>query len=304
MKLSDLILSALIVCGIVVMALPEGMQTSQCQYCAEALMCHAKSEADTAELKKESEMYENSPRFKSKIEEASMQLAAVKDQRYHSIIRYLKNKVMMKGQSVLDLGCASGAILKFLGHIYNTSFGGHSHFAGVELTPGWVRFAKEDQPEHQWFNADATEFIPELGKTPFDVILMNDSMEHIVEARYGCLFGALTRYSKPGTVVYMHVPTAPTQMIDKGQYFENVVPQNVLLAGMACAGFELERFEYDMQLNCGSPKAAEEDLHYSKALCRFNLEYPKYYHVIFRRPVHQAISQLLPACSKVAVPKL
>lgn len=109
--------------------------------------------------------------------------------------------------------------------------------------------------------------------------------------RYGCLFDALVRYTKPGSVVYMHVPTVATQLVDKGQFFENVVPQNVLINGMGCAGFELEAFQYDYTLSCNSKPVGE--LHYSRANCKFNLDYPKYYHVIFRRPMHDVISNVL-----------
>jgi SAM-dependent methyltransferase len=281
--------------GNVAVALPEAMQALQCQYCKEALTCSVNSKAARDELIREGVAYETDKRFQMKIREANMPLGQIKDLRYHSILGYLKKNVMVKGQSVLDLGCAAGAILKLMGKMYDKFFGGHSHFGGIELTPGWVKFAKEDQPQHQWFNADATEFIPEMNKT-FDVIVMNDSMEHIVPSRYGCLFDALFRYSKPGTVVYMHVPTSATQLRDKGQFFENVVPQNILLTGMACAGFELEAFEYDMGLNCGS-HPVQNGLHYTSAQCKFHLDYPKYYHVVFRRPANQAIVDLLPNCN-------
>ena len=67
--------------------------------------------------------------------------------------------------------------------------------------------------------------------------------EHIMPKRYGCLFATLAAHSHPGTAVYMHTPTPETQLNENGQFFENVVPQHVLVTGMAFAGFQLERFD-------------------------------------------------------------
>ncbi len=65
--------------------------------------------------------------------------------------------------------------------------------------------------------------------------------------RYACLFRRLRQYTKPGSVVYIHVPSPETQLDDKGQYFENVVPPHLLIEGMAAYGFQLRHYGQDMR---------------------------------------------------------
>merc|ERR1712039_830184 len=85
----------------------------------------------------------------------------------------------------------------------------------------------------------------------FDMVMLNDVMEHIEKKRYGCLFSQLDKVTHPGSIVYMHTPTPMTQIADRGQYFENVVPHHFVTMGMAMRGFELVQFEHDVDTVCG-----------------------------------------------------
>lgn len=134
-----------------------------CSPCQQLLKCNPLTEAQKVELTKETEYYSRTS-LNNKIHEANIPIEKVKDQRYHSIIAFMEHHVMMKNQSVLDLGCASGAMLKHFGHLYDTKFGGHSHLSGIELTPAWIEFAKKNQPNNDFFVGDVTEFKPEVGK--------------------------------------------------------------------------------------------------------------------------------------------
>ena len=46
--------------------------------------------------------------------------------------------------------------------------------------------------------------------------------------------------------MYFHLPSPTTQLYDRGQYFENVVPPHLIVAGLATFGFELHVYEQDV----------------------------------------------------------
>ena len=264
----------------------------QKSYCKEQLHCPPRTAEEIETLKKEAEYYTKSHKFNNKIKEAQITSRIPgSDARYKAILDFLSLHVLLPKQSVIDLGCAAGAIIRQV-QIILDKLGGHGPMTGIELTPGWIEAAKEAQPEHDFFVGDVTVRHPSVDKT-FDVILLNDVMEHIAQGRYGCLFSTLWNYSHPGTVVYMHVPTVATQINEKAQYFENIIPQSLLVAGMACAGFEMEMFEYDMKLSCGHRRDNDVEAHYQKANCLTTLGYPKYYHILFRRPLVEGVSKVL-----------
>jgi len=124
----------------------------------------------------------------------------------------------------------------------------HPTQTGVELVPGWVAAGNEALGgTAQLFEGDITDFTFALPAPTYDLIMMNDSMEHIMANRYACLFRRLRQYTKPGSVVYIHVPSPETQLDDKGQYFENVVPPHLLIEGMAAYGFQLRHYGQDMR---------------------------------------------------------
>ena len=121
----------------------------------------------------------------------------------------------------------------------------------------------------------------------FDLITLNDVVEHLMPNRYGCLFATLAAHARPGTVVYMHTPTPETQLRDRGQYFENVVPHHVLVVGMACAGFQMERFAYDNETDCGrsmpTSSAGLTPMNRGVRCIDQGSSVPKYSHIVFRK---------------------
>jgi 2-polyprenyl-3-methyl-5-hydroxy-6-metoxy-1,4-benzoquinol methylase len=262
-------------------------------YCAAQMICPEVSEQQQADLIKEAAHYTKSRKFLEKIKQAEFPSEIKGDRRYKAVLDFLAAHVLLPHQSVIDLGCAAGAFLRQVKSLLN-NLGGHGNMTGIELTPGWIEAAKRIQPEHDFYVGDVTTPHPSVQDT-YDVILLNDVMEHIMRGRYGCLFETLRKYSHPGTTVYMHVPTVATQINEKGQYFENTIPQHSLISGMACAGFEVEIFEYDMALDCGSSrsKAPPPAATYHKAGCRNVMSYPKYYNILFRRPFVEKVANLL-----------
>lgn len=135
---------------------------------------------------------------------------------HKAILLYLKEKVLQKGWSVLDLGAAAGGMLRMVIDAYNQEKrlkGKRGKFQGVELVPGWVKFASEYfSDSDRWgdvgfVQGDITDFeLPDKDAT-FDFIMINDVMEHLQKNRYGCFFEKLKSVTHKGSVVYMHTPT-------------------------------------------------------------------------------------------------
>jgi SAM-dependent methyltransferase len=259
--------------------------------------CKALTQSEHAALVKEAASYAHSTKYRVKIKEARGERRP--DARHFAIMDLLKQRVLAPGQSVLDLGCAAGAMLRQLHAAFQERHSGkRGHFAGVELTPGWTRsaasiFGNGTAPWNmQFYNADITDV--RLGRT-FDVILMNDVLEHVMPRRYGCLFATLAAHSHAGTAVYLHTPTPETQLTDAGQYFENVVPHHVLVAGMAGAGFQLEYFAYDLATDCGvtadqaPPLPGQSTANRGAHCVEKRTGFPKYSHALFRRAATQEV---------------
>jgi 2-polyprenyl-3-methyl-5-hydroxy-6-metoxy-1,4-benzoquinol methylase len=241
--------------------------------------CHKLTEGEKAELVKEVSAYEADDRFVRKIREAKGELEL--DTRGLACVRFLEQNVLVPGQSVLDLGSAAGAVLDSVRLILAAN-GGQGRMVGVELVGGWVKAAKDvfgDKME--FYQADITDFHEIDYK--FDVIMMNDVIEHVQPERYGCLFSTLEEYSHPGTAVYMHIPSPEAQLVDDGQFFENVLPHHILVSGMANAGFQLEYFSFDHDTECQSHGKVEGTSTKTRgSKCVMNGA-PKYTHFLFRR---------------------
>lgn len=274
------------------------------EYCHLQLTCVAVNEQTRADMAREIEHYTSTKKFRRKIYEANRiehPKQAKSMRRYDSMLKFLEKHVLEGQRRLLDLGCAAGAMIKWMGNIHRQMGGPPLEAVGIELVPGWVENANKHFPQYRFFQGDITEEIPGVSET-FDVITLNDVMEHIIVERYGCLFQNLKRYSHAGTLVYMHVPCMETQIQEgrnkRGQYFENIVSQNQLIAGMRCAGFELVRFEFDETIlghqfthdTCLSPSP---DGSASRECLREKKGYPKYYHILFRQSYDSTVSNVL-----------
>ena len=247
--------------------------------------CEAKTKDERDKLVAEIQKYEKSTKFFEKIREAKGEIGATAG--HKGIVTYLREKILQPGWSVLELGCAAGGMLRFVQDYYHTQSFPHGSLVGVELVTGWVNFAQTYYKDIKIYEGDITEFaIPEPYKgTTFDMVMLNDVMEHIEKKRYGCLFSQLDKVTHPGSIVYMHTPSPMTQIADRGQYFENVVPHHFVVMGMAMSGFELVQFEHDVDTVCdGGHKDLPRLLNSAK--CYYN-GWPKYTHQVYRK-VHDS----------------
>eukprot|EP00591_Stephanopyxis_turris_P008237 CAMPEP_0195507566 /NCGR_PEP_ID=MMETSP0794_2-20130614/986_1 /TAXON_ID=515487 /ORGANISM="Stephanopyxis turris, Strain CCMP 815" /LENGTH=328 /DNA_ID=CAMNT_0040634295 /DNA_START=108 /DNA_END=1094 /DNA_ORIENTATION=+ len=262
------------------------------------VQCQPISAEEKQELAKEIKHYESMQKFHDKIKETKGEtgLAA----HHKSIIKYLKEKVLKKGWSVLDLGAASGGMLRSIIDAYNEMDelkGPHGKFQAVELVTGWVTFAQEFFSDKDRFGdvsfveGDITDFTLDDPDATFDFVMLNDVMEHLQQKRYGCFFNKLKTVTHEGSIVYMHTPTPEAQLHDKDQFYENVLPHHLLISGMANAGFELVTFEHDMDTECfghpmkGLPRQIEGGGCYMGG-------WIKYYHATFVRASNKGLYQL------------
>lgn len=245
--------------------------------------CPAKTDIMRQQLAGEIAAYEKDLRFQVKIDEAKGLRNG--DGRQPAIMSFLKEHVLIKGQTVLDLGCAAGAMLHRVTAALQ-DLGGAGSVAGVELVTGWVKAAREISPQITFVEKDITELTSAdlKGKT-FDLITLYDVMEHVQKERYGCLFQVIKTFSHENTMVYFHIPTPRTQLAEQvhAQYYENIIFPHTLIAGMACSGFVLDHFEYNVETACGDTNGvAGPTLLGTKAKCVIDGA-PKYMHLLFHR---------------------
>jgi len=197
--------------------------------------CLPITKAQTDALQQEIKDYEGSQRFNAKVKEVKGITNVVA--RHKAINKYLSEKVLQPGWSVLELGCAAGMMLKMVDRAYEAGIGAHEDLVGLELVTGWVKFAQSYHKEIKTFEGDITNFVlpePYANKT-FDFVMLNDVAEHIQKERYGCLFHKLQQVTHHNSIVYMHTPTPQAQLADQEQYLENVLPHHYLIMGMALA---------------------------------------------------------------------
>lgn len=259
----------------------------------------SKCEPITAEekeaLAKEISHYQSLKKFHVKIEETRGNIPYTP--LHTSIMNYLQKNVFKSGWSILDLGAAAGGMLKYAIDIYKENGWKRGSFHGVELVTGWVAFTKEYfSDKEKWgdisfVEGDITEFTLQGNWSTFDFVMLNDVMEHLQPNRYGCFFEKLKSVTHEGSVVYMHTPTPEAQVVDQKQFYENVLPHHLVVAGMALAGFELVAFEHDQEFECsgepndGIPRLIERGNCYRGGWLMF-------YHIVFFRTSDSRLFEL------------
>lgn len=229
------------------------------------------SPIDEGSILKEIKDYEHNHRFKRKIAEVRGEVAP--DERQPAIVKFLRHrKVLEKDMAVLDLGCAAGSPLRLVSQALNT-LGGYGNLTGIELVPGWVDAGNAALAGiATLIRGDATNFDLGSPAPQYDLVMLNDVLEHVMPARYACLFESMARHAqRRGAYLYFHIPTPITQLTDTGQYFENVVPPHIIIEGLARYGFELVVYEPDMTVNSRGKRMLN-----SRHL-------PKYVHMLFQK---------------------
>ena len=257
-----------------------------------------KTEGEKAELAAEVLDYVRGHRYKVKIDEVLGERK--QDPRGKSIIEYLRRHVLVRGMSVLELGCAAGARLREVQWELSLLGGGPSrrgNLTGVDLVPGWIEAARKAVPGVTFACADATDV--DLGRR-YDLIILSDVIEHVLIERYVCLARTITNHASKRAAVYLHTPSPETQLLDQhggernqSQFFENTIPHHTLVLLFARFGFQLENFEYDQITDCGRPGEDRGLVTAGRgAKCVFADGTPKYTNMLFRRVSNPAVLRM------------
>jgi len=120
----------------------------------EVTTCTPIKPGQTAALKSEIKDYEASRKFRDKVREVQDKQ---KPAAHHvAIEKYLREKVLQPGWSVLELGCATGMVLQMVQRAYTQLGYEHKELVGVELVTGWVKFAQSYHKEIKIFEGEHT----------------------------------------------------------------------------------------------------------------------------------------------------
>ena len=144
--------------------------------------------------------YESNWRFQHKIREMKGEVDL--DGRLVGVLELFENhKILRRDMNVLDLGAAAGSMLKEVSAAL-TKLGGHGDLIGVELVPGWVKAGNTALEGVRIVEGDSTDVDLDaaLGPGPhvFDLVMLNDVLEHIMVQRRACLFETISKYTRPG----------------------------------------------------------------------------------------------------------
>jgi SAM-dependent methyltransferase len=118
-------------------------------------------------------------------------------------------------ERVLDVGCGTGEF---------ASLFAPRTYLGIDLHPGYVRFAARTNPRHRFLCADALSW-PGDGR-PFDLRLVNGVLHHHDDATARALLQAVLRHTRAGgwlvVIEDAHVPGRPAAALvhamDEGSF--------------------------------------------------------------------------------------
>jgi 2-polyprenyl-3-methyl-5-hydroxy-6-metoxy-1,4-benzoquinol methylase len=98
------------------------------------------------------------------------------DARQQQRMSWIAARVCARGESVLDVGCATGGLVNFLSNNNPTPFIGK--YTGADLDRVRIDEAKRSHPLGQFYVLDATYGLPFADKA-FDAVVCADCLEHV-----------------------------------------------------------------------------------------------------------------------------
>lgn len=132
-------------------------------------------------------------------------------------IRRLKGD--FSGLRVLDLGCGVGNSARLFRN---------SRYTGIDINPGYVKFAARRYPGLKFVNGDVSRMDWGSG---FDVVLVNSLLHHLDDRQAEKILGRSTRALNPGGRVILQEPLVPGEeewrlrmimKLDRGDYFRTI----------------------------------------------------------------------------------
>ncbi|HEY3961715.1 MAG TPA: class I SAM-dependent methyltransferase [Gaiellaceae bacterium] len=151
-----------------------------------------------------------------------------------------------RGDRVLDIGSAAGAIVHYL-----STFG--CDVVGVDLSEVGVQKARERYPELRFEVGDAAE-LP-FADASFDKVVAADVTEHLDDATLRGMFAETHRVLVPGGTVSIHTPN-PKHVIERMKAHDFLLAQNPTHIGLRTSRElrdELGRARFTIELDLKRP---------------------------------------------------
>jgi SAM-dependent methyltransferase len=131
---------------------------------------------------------------------------------------------------VLDVGCGTGEF---------ASLFAPESYLGIDLHPGYVRFAARHNPAHRFVCADAAAW-PGEGR-PFDLCLVNGVLHHLDDASARALLAAVLGHTRSGgsllVIEDVDLPGRPAaalvHALDEGSFVRSREAWLALVDGLA-----------------------------------------------------------------------
>ena len=148
---------------------------------------------------------------------------------------YSKFLPINKNSKILDIGCGMGHFIHFL------KKKGFTNYLGIDISPEQVEFVKKFVTDKVLL-ADAFKFLKDV-ENEYDVIVMNDVLEHIPKSHIVNLLMLVRKALKGNGVVFIKTVNAANPFNLRGRYIdfthEVAFTEHSLVQVLKMAGFRV-----------------------------------------------------------------
>ncbi len=148
---------------------------------------------------------------------------------------FLSERLSRREQSLLDIGCGTGGYLAWA-----TTTGSFSRLAGIEVSAEALELAHERAPSAELALAGAAR-IP-FDDASFDLVTLNDVLQHIHETEIGASLAEIRRVLRPGGALLIRTNGARRRRRAAADW--RVYDLESLRAELEHAGFAVRRISY------------------------------------------------------------
>jgi ubiquinone/menaquinone biosynthesis C-methylase UbiE len=139
------------------------------------------------------------------------------------------------GQRLLDAGCGTGGFLRWA-----QDTGAFGHLSGVDIAPGAIELARERVPGAA-LSVTSLADLP-YGDSSFDVVVVNDVLQHVAEAELEQSLGEVRRVLRPDGVLLLRTNGARHARRERDDW--RIYDRAALAAILEAAGLRCERLTY------------------------------------------------------------
>ena len=147
----------------------------------------------------------------------------------------LGERLSRRGLALFDAGCGAGGFLRFAHDL-----GAFDRLCGVDMSAEAIALAREQLPEAELHVCRLVNVPFENGA--FDVISLNDVLQHIQEAEIERSLRELRRVTKPDAALLVRTNGGRTPSRPRSDW--RLYTRDTLAADLARGGFRVERVTY------------------------------------------------------------